>query len=36
MEKVSRKDNIPSGVARNFMNKVKQATMDPSPRVTVQ
>ena len=31
MEKVFRKDNIPSGTARSFMNKVKQATADPSP-----
>ena len=36
MEKVFCKDIIPSGNAMIFMNKVKQATADPSPRATAQ
>ena len=36
MKKGSSRDNIPSRVQRSFINKVKQATTDPSPRVTVQ
>ena len=36
MEKFFRKDNIPSGVTRSFMNKVKQATASPFPQATVQ
>ena len=36
MAKVFRRDNIPSGIARTFLNKVSKATADPSPRVPVQ
>ena len=36
MTKVFCKDNIPSGIARTFLNKVSKATADPSPQVPVQ
>ena len=36
MERVFTRDNIPSGIAKNFMNRVKRATADPSPRLAFQ